>query len=238
MSKKFVHLASKLTITDTPSVLSQVKDALNEKRAMIVAFANAHAFNMAHENDQFFQDLSNVDLLLRDGIGVKILLNTLATQPGENLNGTDLIPAIINNNTNNVNIALWGTTMDVLELAKAKLTSPQVNIVSLVDGFQTEDIYIAEALKCKADIIVLAMGMPKQERVAQLLKEKIDEGIILCGGAIVDFIGGKVVRAPAIFRKIGLEWLYRLCLEPKRLFKRYVIGNFLFLLQVIKIKLS
>jgi N-acetylglucosaminyldiphosphoundecaprenol N-acetyl-beta-D-mannosaminyltransferase len=53
--------------------------------------------------------------------------------------------------------------------------------------------------------------------------------VIVCGGAIVDFIGGKVSRAPNLVRTLGMEWLYRLYLEPKRLFKRYVVGNPLFL---------
>jgi exopolysaccharide biosynthesis WecB/TagA/CpsF family protein len=74
------------------------------------------------------------------------------------------------------------------------------------------------------------MGMPKQERVAALLARHLDYPcLIICGGAILDFLGGKVTRAPKAFRRIGMEWLYRFMLEPKRLFKRYMVGNFVFL---------
>jgi exopolysaccharide biosynthesis WecB/TagA/CpsF family protein len=72
--------------------------------------------------------------------------------------------------------------------------------------------------------------MPRQEEVAVLLRAALGYPcLIVCGGAIIDFIGNKTSRAPAWMRRTGLEWAWRLALEPKRLFKRYVLGNPLFL---------
>ncbi|HPU16845.1 MAG TPA: WecB/TagA/CpsF family glycosyltransferase, partial [Polymorphobacter sp.] len=74
--------------------------------------------------------------------------------------------------------------------------------------------------------------MPKQERVARLMKHGLHQDMaIACGGAILDFLSGHVTRAPGWMRRSGLEWMYRLSLEPKRLFGRYVVGNPLFLLR-------
>ena len=76
------------------------------------------------------------------------------------------------------------------------------------------------------DLIVLGMGMPKQERVAHLLRSQLDHPcLIVCGGAIIDFMGGRVSRAPLWMRQLGIEWIYRFLHKPVRMFRRYVVGN-------------
>src|SRR5690606_40821841 len=74
-------------------------------------------------------------------------------------------------------------------------------------------------------IIVLAMGMPKQEQVAVQLRDALNTpALLICGGAILDFAAERFPRAPLWMRRFGLEWLFRLLLEPRRLFKRYALG--------------
>jgi exopolysaccharide biosynthesis WecB/TagA/CpsF family protein len=74
------------------------------------------------------------------------------------------------------------------------------------------------------------MGMPKQERVARAIRSAADvHSLIICGGAIIDFIAGRFPRAPKWMRRHGIEWMYRLAHEPRRLLARYLIGNPLFL---------
>jgi N-acetylglucosaminyldiphosphoundecaprenol N-acetyl-beta-D-mannosaminyltransferase len=80
------------------------------------------------------------------------------------------------------------------------------------------------------------MGMPKQEQLARALREQGGAQLIVCGGAILDFLAGKVSRAPAFMQSAGVEWLYRLAKEPRRLFKRYVVGNPAFLLKLLSWK--
>jgi N-acetylglucosaminyldiphosphoundecaprenol N-acetyl-beta-D-mannosaminyltransferase len=81
--------------------------------------------------------------------------------------------------------------------------------------------------------------MPRQELVARSLRAQLDYPcLIVCGGAIIDFLGGKTARAPVWMRRLGLEWVYRLVQEPGRLFRRYVLGNPLFLARALRLRLA
>jgi exopolysaccharide biosynthesis WecB/TagA/CpsF family protein len=89
----------------------------------------------------------------------------------------------------------------------------------------------------KPAIVLLAMGMPRQEELAQRLRRELEHRcLLICGGAIVDFWAGRTRRAPAALQKLGLEWLWRLGQEPVRLFRRYVIGNPLFIWRVLTLR--
>ncbi|HWB92911.1 MAG TPA: WecB/TagA/CpsF family glycosyltransferase [Puia sp.] len=194
-----------------------------------IAFVNAHGFNLCYRNKTFLQHLVDCDFVFRDGSGMKILCKMLGADPGLNLNGTDLIPRIINL-YGGKNAALLGTSAPYLQRAAREFERKGVNPAVVMDGFHDDEEYLKAVQDRKLSLIVLAMGMPKQERIAALLARNLRHPcLIVCGGAILDFIGGKVRRAPMIFRKLGIEWLYRLAQEPKRLFRRYVIGNAVFL---------
>lgn len=122
-----------------------------------------------------------------------------------------------------------GTTLDVIGLAKPKLEELGVKLVNVSCGFQTIEHYIEQADKYEADIYLLALGIPKQKRVAKILKQNLNFGVITCGGAIIDFMGGKVTRVPSMMRNNGVDWLYRLFKEPRCSYQRYVKGNLRFL---------
>jgi N-acetylglucosaminyldiphosphoundecaprenol N-acetyl-beta-D-mannosaminyltransferase len=203
----------------------------------ILAFVNAHAMNAAAISRKFFNALISADLLLRDGIGMALLLRLLNQPPGLNLNGTDLIPKILRRYGGRT-IALFGTQDPYLERACAVVASriaPGVRCIG-AHGFLDTACYVHLAAAHRPAIIVLGMGMPRQEEVAVALRAAIGfPCLIICGGAIIDFLGNKTSRAPAWVRRAGFEWLYRLALEPRRLFRRYVIGNPLFIARAIRL---
>lgn len=108
-----------------------------------------------------------------------------------------------------------------------------VHAVSVASGFEDTGFYVREARRTRPTLIVLGMGLPRQEQLACELRSRApDAGLIVCGGAILDFLGGKVKRAPAWLHDARMDWTYRLCREPRRLFRRYVMGNPAFLMKV------
>jgi exopolysaccharide biosynthesis WecB/TagA/CpsF family protein len=203
----------------------------------VLAFANAHAMNLQAASPAFFQALDGADMVLRDGAGMAMLLALLGMRPGRNLNGTDLIPRLLAQFDGRA-IALFGTqnpSLDVaLDLVKRQI-APRSPCVSAHGFLQAAD-YTALAAAHRPALIVLGMGMPRQEEVAIALRAALAYPcLIVCGGAILDFLGGKTPRAPLWMRRVGLEWLFRLGCEPRRLFRRYVVGNPLFMARALRL---
>jgi len=209
-------------------------------KPVILAFANAHAMNLLVKSEFFFELLYSADVVLRDGSGMETLFNHLNIPPGLNLNGTDLIPDVIRE-FNGRFIALFGTKDPYLESGVefvAKNLAPHSGCVR-ADGFLDDNVYIAIAIERRPAMIILGMGMPRQEEVAIALRSRLNfPCLIVCGGAIIDFLGGRASRAPCWMRRIGMEWLFRLGREPRRLFQRYVIGNFMFLTRALILAFS
>jgi hypothetical protein len=216
----------------------QLLDTLaHPKEPTVLAFVNAHAMNSAAQSKKFFEAIMAADIVLRDGSGMAILLRLLNQSPGLNLNGTDLIPKVMRLYAGR-QIALFGTQDPYLRRARERVMKQlaPASVVLTTHGFRETEDYVHLAATHKPDLIVLGMGMPRQEEVACVLRHAVGYPcLIVCGGAIIDFMGGKTSRAPVWMRKTGLEWVYRLALEPRRLFQRYVVGNPIFLARAISL---
>jgi hypothetical protein len=204
----------------------------------VLAFANAHAFNLARRCQSFAQALWEADVLLRDGTGLAWLLRRCARPPGLNMNGTDFIPELLRA-CDGQTVAVLGTREPHLARGLSKLQQeimPRSRIWG-VDGFAPTPAYVQLLRERKPAIVLLAMGMPRQEELAHCLRRELEHRcLLICGGAIVDFWAGRTRRAPSPVRRLGLEWLWRLGQEPARLFRRYVIGNPLFIWRVLTLR--
>ncbi|TCI02610.1 glycosyltransferase [Corallincola luteus] len=234
MKDVFRGLVNKITVcrTDKEAIDVCIR-RLETEGHLTVSFANAHAFNMSCKKPEFYGALSASSVLFRDGIGVKILFKLLKKEPGANLNGTDLIPQLLEGAFKGKRIAIFGSTDNELSTAAEQVTKLGLDVVCTCDGFRESKAYLALIDSYAPEVVLLAMGMPKQELVSQQVAASFEGIACINGGAIVDFMAGKVERAPEWIRKLSLEWLYRLCKEPKRLFKRYVVGNVTFLTRAI-----
>ena len=233
---RWSQLVEKIRLVQSATDEQDLLDRLSAPdRPLVLAFANAHAMNSVAESHSFFKALHSADIVLRDGSGMATLLKLLNISPGINLNGTDLIPQLLRR-FNHRCIALFGTQSPYLELGLdtvATKFAPSSPCIS-AHGFLDIDTYIAMAVTSCPSVIVLGMGMPKQEKVALALRAQLSHPcLIICGGAIIDFLGGKTQRAPTWMRKIGVEWIFRLVMEPRRLFQRYVVGNPVFLTRML-----
>jgi exopolysaccharide biosynthesis WecB/TagA/CpsF family protein len=187
----------------------------------------------------FYEALVSADTLLRDGSGMATLFSLLGMPPGCNLNGTDFIPRLITQFSGR-SMALLGTREPSLSRAASAVAQlAPASQLTLAHGFLPVDDYVHLMQAQPCALIVLGMGMPRQELVACSLRAQLDYPcLIVCGGAIIDFLGGKTARAPAWMRRLGLEWVYRLAQEPGRLFRRYVLGNPLFLARALRLRLA
>lgn len=202
------------------------------KAPCVVTFVNAHAINLCWRDAEFRRDLLDADIRLRDGIGLAIALQALGRRPGLNMNGTDLIPAILRTFATR-GVAFFGS--ELRYAAKAATMAAQLGVkpIAIRGGFEPDTVYVDIAARTRPELIILGMGMPKQERVALLMRDALAHPcVIVAGGAILDFLSGRFRRAPLAFRRTGLEWLYRLAHEPRRLAFRYVVGNGLFLWRI------
>ena len=204
----------------------------------VLAFATAHAFNLARRCESFAQALWEADVLLRDGSGLAWLLRRCARAPGLNMNGTDFIPELLRA-CDGLSVAVLGTRDPHLALGLRKLQQDIMpsSCIWGVDGYAPAPAYVQLLRERKPAIVLLAMGMPRQEELAQRLRRELEHRcLLICGGAIVDFWAGRTRRAPAVVQRLGLEWLWRLGQEPVRLFTRYVIGNPLFIWRVLTLQ--
>lgn len=249
MSGKDNQLVPAVDILGTPvasitwdQAIALLTRLLREKRFTRISFLNAHNANIAARNKEFAQALARF-LVLSDGVGVDIASKILHGHAfPANLNGTDFIPAFLKTLEKPVSVALLGTTRANADAAATTLRrdAPQHRYTVINDGFfdaAREEQILLELREIRPDILLVGMGVPRQE-LWITRKVTAEHCTLPIGvGALLDFLSGAIPRAPMWMRRIRMEWLYRLCLEPGRLWQRYVIGNPVFLFRVIKERL-
>lgn len=213
---------------------------LEDCRQKIIFFANAHSCNVAQKDIEFLNALGAADLVLPDGIGLKIAGKVIGHPIKANLNGTDLLPKVLSVAAeNNLRIFFLGGEPGVAEEAKKQLINriPQLRIVGVHHGFFTHAEHanvIKEINRSKAELLLVGLGVPFQEKWIWQFRNEIDAKLLFGVGAFLDFSAGRFTRAPLMFRNFGIEWLFRLYQEPRRLFARYVFGNITFLLRTFR----
>lgn len=223
-------------IKDRQQAETLISKCLGSDSARIISFLNAHGLNLCHRDREFANALLQSDVILRDGIGMQLLFKALKSDAGLNMNGTDLIPEILDC-ARGETLGVFGTSEPYLSDAAKVLEQAGHDVVVCADGFKDAACYLALIERHRPTVVVLAMGMPKQELVASYLKENTSYNpLLINGGAVVDFIAGKVRRAPRWLREIHMEWVFRLLHEPRRLFRRYTLGNLLFLIRIKNIR--
>lgn len=219
--------------------LRYIDNAFSDGSSLKVGFANANLLNIARNNPVFCTVLNDF-LLLNDGIALDLASRAIHGQRfPDNLNGTDFTPSFLANTTHQLRVFVLGGGPGVAEKSLQKLaaTYPRHKFVGSHSGFFSEEEggHIARAIQdAQADVVLVGMGNPKQEW--WLAHHLHDTGckIGFAIGAFVDFSAGNVTRAPQLFRKLRIEWLFRLALEPRRLIKRYTADTGQFFLAALR----
>jgi exopolysaccharide biosynthesis WecB/TagA/CpsF family protein len=209
----------------------------------IFNFLNANNANLAMRNPRYRQGLTKSEVL-PDGVGVDIASRALhGSAFPANLNGTDFIPALLVHSEKPLKVALIGARSDILERAVVSFSAatPWHEFIAVADGYfdKTDSPKVlADLSAINPDITLVAMGSPSQEI---WIDSNIGQGhgrVVFGVGALFDFVSGAVPRAPETIRSLRLEWVWRLFLEPSRLWRRYILGNPVFLFHLLRYKLS
>ncbi|MBM2291754.1 WecB/TagA/CpsF family glycosyltransferase [Sulfitobacter pseudonitzschiae] len=198
-------------------------------------FMNAHCCNIRRRDTAYAQAVATADMLLPDGIGVELAGRMTGKRLTANLNGTDLVPALLAQAASmGKSVYLFGGTPGTAQAAANRLanTIPGLRIAGTRDGFAgaaDTDAVIHDINDSGADIVLVALGVPMQELWLHANAHRIDAPLTLAVGALFDFLAGTVSRAPKAVRRARMEWVWRLAQEPRRMAKRYLAGNTSFL---------
>lgn len=213
---------------------------------LLINTINAHSYNTALKDSLFAEALTKGDVLIPDGASVVMACRWLKakSQPTERIAGWDLFVHEMDRlNRKGGTCFFMGSSEKVLELIqkRAAVDYPNIKVETYSPPYKPEfseedNKGIIEAInKANPDLLWIGMTAPKQEKWTYTHWKELD---IHCHvgniGAVFDFFAGTVERAPLWWQEHSLEWLYRLLKEPKRMWRRYIIGNTLFLKNVIK----
>lgn len=205
----------------------------------VVSFLNAHNCNLMLADREYRETLER-HLVLPDGIGIDVASFALHGKSfPANLNGTDFIPGLLTYISRPKRIGLVGARPAVLAQARDRLAqhAPWHEFIAIRDGYFPED-QTAEVMQAvadaKLDILLVAMGTPKQEKWVDRHVRPEHARLVFTVGALFDFAAAEVQRAPEVVRRWRIEWLYRFLQEPRRLAGRYFIGGPIFIGHVVR----
>ena len=219
--------------------LEKIDHLIKSRKNHHVAFINAHCLNIAYKDKAYKQVLNGCAGVFADGIGAKIGAKMLGYKVEENVNGTDMFPLLAQRP---YRIYLFGGAPGVAAkaLEKARAIPGKAAFVGCSDGFfkeKSEEELFAELKALKPDLVLVALGVPKQEMWINEHLQDFPDCVAIGVGGLLDFVSERIPRAPMWMRKLNIEWCYRLYNEPIRLFRRYIIGNPLFIARVAQYKL-
>lgn len=236
-------LGIQVAAVDQPAAIELLRGYIAERRFAKIGFLNAHNANVACSDPEFAEALRDF-LIFADGIGVDIAAKLLYGDPfPANLNGTDFVPALLAAEPRPLTIGLLGAKRANAEAAAATFArlAPQHRFVVIHDGYfdpMQEPAILHAIEQLRPDVLLVAMGVPRQEF---WIDRNITAGhctLPIAVGALLDFLSGAVPRAPLWMRRLRLEWVFRLGAEPARMWRRYIVGNPVFMARVLGQKLK
>ncbi len=212
--------------------VTRAKALMTERRAAYVVTPNPEIVMACRERLETMQAVNAADLVLPDGIGVIYGARILGTPLKTKLPGIDFIQALMADMAKEgKSVFLLGAKPGVAEAAVEKLKAqyPGLAVVGTQDGYFKDDAPVVEAVNAaRPDLLLVCLGAPKQELWMQRNQSLLNVGLMAGLGGSLDVFAGNVRRAPKAFQRLGLEWLYRLMKEPKRIGRMMKLPKFLF----------
>jgi len=222
--------------------LSIIEDGIKNSRQIAQFGVNSATINDIVRNDDFRDIFNNADLVHIDGMSVVLALRFFGYAIPERVATPDLADDIlVMANREKMSVFLFGAKEATLALCKKNIEEkyPDLKIVGSRNGYfepaEEEEIF-KMINKVSPDILLLGMSSPRKELFFENYRNKINAHYILGVGGYFDIIAGLIKRAPRWMQDIGLEWFFRLLQEPRRLWRRYLIGIHQFFWLVINEK--
>jgi len=221
-------------------VLDKIHDVISTKKTMHIGVVNAAKVVNMHRNNILMNDVLSSDIILADGAAIVLASKILGQPLPERVTGIDLMYGIFDEgNRYNYRIYCLGATEEISERVAQEISNKYPNIIlaGRRNGYFSEDdeeSIAREINESNADVLLVAMTSPKKENFLARWNATMNVPVIHGVGGSFDVMAGKVERAPELWRKLGLEWLYRVKQEPRRLWKRYLVTNTLFIWMLTK----
>ena len=224
--------------------LDELSQTLLTESNKTVAVCNANSLVRSYKDADLQNTINSFDICTPDGFPVAMASRLLYRNKQQRVDGFKIFNnTLIKSENTGVTHYFFGNTEEVVTkiINKYKRNFPGVNIVGFccppflsADELASEQ-YFSEIMELEPDIIWFSLGFPKQEKLIDLVKQKYSLSSNLVGiGFTFDWTAGTKYKAPELLANIGLEWLFRLIQEPKRLYKRYLIDNSLFILYFLR----
>ena len=224
-------LGTPIDVLDTQAVLSRLEQFIEEGKFHQIATANTDFLINALDDPELRYILRHADLVMPDGMPLLWAAKMMRSPLPERVTGADIVPAIAKLSAERgYRVFMLGAKPEIAARAKAKMEAeyPGIKIVGCISPPIAKLVemdhqpILDEIQRSKPDILLVAFGNPKQEKWIHLHQEALKDVAVCIGvGGTFDFIAGEISRAPQWMQKSGLEWLFRLAQEPKRLWKRY-----------------
>ena len=213
-------------------------DNLKNDNKMFVITANPETFMIASKDVDFSSLILDKDVtVVPDGIGIVKAAKMLNYEIIERIPGIEIALTLLKEgNKNKKCFYLFGASEEVMKLMEKKIKKeyPNIKLVGYSNGYvEDKDAIFENISKLQPDVILVALGIPAQEKLIYKHLHKFSHGIFVGVGGSFDVISGYKKRAPKLFQKLNLEWLYRLVKEPKRI-KRFYNSNVKFIFQIRK----
>ncbi len=224
---------------DERAALDRIEEMVAERRPHLMVVVNASKLVLASEDARLREILRRADLVTADGMSVVWGAKLVGARLPGRVTGIDTMERLVARAADRGwRVFFLGAKREAVEGAVENLrrAHPALVVAGLRDGYFSgkEAEVVAEIRAARPDLLFVAMGSPAQER---FLTDHLDEMAVpfsLGVGGSFDHVAGHVRRAPVWMQRIGLEWFHRLALEPRRLWRRYLIGNARFALLLLK----
>ena len=233
-------LKTNINVTDMEKTIAYITDNLEELRGDYICVSNVHTTVMAFRDESYRKVQNSGAMALPDGQPLSIVSRRRGYSEAQRVPGPDLMPAILHlSEEKGYRHYFYGSTPETLEKLRKMLIDrfPKLQIVGMyAPPFrplteEEDQEAVRQINESGADFVWVALGAPKQEKWMYEHRGRVN-GLMIGVGAAFDFIAGTVRRAPMWMQKLCLEWVYRICQDPKRMFPRYVSTNFAFLWHV------